>query len=255
MAAQMNPSPFQRTANIILLWCCGWASHPAWAADTVIIGAEDDWAPYSYKSGPDAKGYSVDIVREAFKASGIEVRFISLPFARCMSEVDNGQLVGCFNAVRNSKSEKRYLWHRRPLVDSRSVIYSLASSAESGLQLKDLEGKTVGVTNGYEYGEDFDTNTKIIRDPSNQDELGFKKLLAGRFQYMVSFDKVANSLFATNKDFAGKFKTVGIAAEAKYYMVFSKKHPGSTKYLAAFDQGFDAIVKNGTHRAIEAKWP
>lgn len=251
----MNYWSLPRTVRALSACCCIAVAQAALAADTVTIGAEDDWAPYSFKAGAEAKGYSVDIVREAFKAAGVDVKFTSLPFTRCMSEVDNGQLVGCFNAVRNSRSERSYLWHARPLVDSRSVIYALSSSTESGLKLKDLEGKTVGVTNGYEYGEEFDRNTKIFRDASIQDELGFKKLLAGRFQYMVSFDKVANSLFAKNKDFTGKFKAVGIAAEARYYLAFSKKHPESQKYQEVFNQGFDAIVQNGTLRAIEAKWP
>ena len=112
----------------------------------------------------------------------------------------------------------------------------------------------MGVTNGYEYGEAFDANTKIKRDAANQDDLGFKKLQARRFEYMVSFEKVADSVFAKDPSLAGKFKRIGVAADAHLYLVFSRKHPDGAKYLERFNAGFEALGRNGSYRSLEAKW-
>lgn len=224
------------------------------AADTVTIGAENDWAPYSSKVGNEAKGFAVDIVREAFKAAGVDVKFEPLPYARCMAITKSGELAGCFDAARNSTLENDYLWHAKALFNGKINIYANSDSTESGLTTKQLEGKSVGVTNGYEYGEEFDTNKKIKRDVANQDEQGFKKLMGKQIPYMVAYEKVANAIFAKNKEFTGKFKAVGMTADPGLFIAFSKKHPDGAKFVLKFNEGFEAIQKNGKYKAIEAQW-
>lgn len=223
-------------------------------AETVTIGAEDDWAPYSSKVGKDAKGFAVDIVREAFKAAGVDVVFSPMLYARCMAVTKDGEMVGCFDAARNSALENNYLWHAKPLFNGKINIYSTADSTESSLSVKDLVGKNVGVTRDYEYGEEFDTNNNIKRSVADKDSQGFQKLLNKRIPYMVAYEKVANALFASNKEFTNKFKAVGLVADPGLYIAFSKKHPDAPKFLAKFNQGFETIQNNGKYKAIEAQW-
>lgn len=224
-------------------------------AQTVVIGAEDDWYPYCGKVNGEAKGFAVDVVRAAFSAVNIEVKFESLPYARCLNSVRGGKLLGCFNTTRTNIIEKDFLWHAPPLFKAKINIYSLASNPETGLTTEKLEGKTVGVTNGYEYGDAFDKNTKIVRDVGMQDLNGFKKLLVGRVQYVVAFERVADYLIAAHaKEFAGKFKVAGLNAEVDLYLAFSKDYPGAPKLVEQFGQGLQTIRKNGTYKAIEARW-
>ncbi|WP_237219061.1 substrate-binding periplasmic protein [Rhodoferax aquaticus] len=244
----------QRCKRGVVGLACMTAVGLSYAAETVTLGAEDDWAPYSSKVGSEAQGFAVDIVREAFKAAGVDVKFSPVPYARCMAVTKSGELAGCFDAARNSTLENDYLWHAKPLFNARINIYAPADSKESGLTPKSLEGKVVGVTNGYEYGDEFDTNTKIKRDVANQDEQGFRKLLANRVPYMLAYEKVANAVFTKNKEFAGKFKAVGITADPGLYIAFSKKHPDGAKFVEKFNQGFETIVKNGKYKAIEVQW-
>ncbi len=236
--------------SVLLLACFGGG---CWA-ETVTIGAEDDWAPYSSKVGMEAKGFAVDIVREALKAAGVDVKFTAMSYARCMAVTKDGELVGCFDAARNSVLESNYLWHAKPLFNGKINIYSTADSTESNLSPKDLIGKNVAVTRDYEYGEEFDTNTNIKRSVADKDEQGFQKLLNKRVPYMVAYEKVANALFISNKEFTNKFKAVGVVADPGLYIAFSKKHPDGAKFLTKFNQGFEIIQKNGKYKAIEALW-
>ncbi|WP_269530813.1 ABC transporter substrate-binding protein [Chitinimonas sp. BJYL2] len=224
-------------------------------ADTVTIAAEDDWYPYCAKVGNEAKGMAVDIVREAFKAAGVNLKLEVMPYARCMAQAKAGQVAGCFDAARNSALEQDYVWHKPALFKAKISIYAQANSPQSDLGVKDLEGKDVAVTNGYEYGEAFDTNPRIKRSVNNQDVLGFRKLAAGRVQYAVAYEKVANSIFEKNKaEFAGKFKAVGMTAEPELYIAFTKANPDGAKFAARFSQGLETIMKNGKYKEIEAKW-
>lgn len=86
----------------VLSMCC---LAPQAAAESITIGAEDDWYPFSGTIASQPKGMAVDIVREAFKKAGVDVIFKSMPYARCMQEAKESNLFGCFNAARNSTLE------------------------------------------------------------------------------------------------------------------------------------------------------
>jgi polar amino acid transport system substrate-binding protein len=233
---------------------CAFASIAA-AADTITIGAEDDWYPYSGTIDSKPKGLAVDIVREAFKRAGVDVQFQSMPYARCMEEAKAGKIFGCFDAARNSALESQYLWHAKPLFIGKINIYSKSDSGEQGLSAKGLEGQDVAVTQDYEYGEAFDSNGKIRRLVSKHDLQGFRKVLSGPVKYAVAYEKVANHLFAQNKaEMGGKFKVVGTTAEVGLYIAVGKSVPNAAKYIERFNQGLEAIIKDGKYKAIENDW-
>ncbi len=228
---------------------------PALAADTVTVGAEDDWYPYAGTVDSKPKGMAVDIVREAFKKAGIEVVFQSMPYARCMEEAKAGKIFGCFDAARNSLLESSYLWHNKPLFVAKINIYAKKDSNEKELSTKSLEGKSVAVTQDYEYGEAFDANTKINRVVSKHDVQGFRQVLSGKVPYMVCYEKVANSVFAQQKaELGGNFKVVGMTAEVGLFMAVGKTYPNAAKILERFNAGFDGILGDGKYKAIETTW-
>lgn len=240
-----------KLALMCFMLCWTAAAH---AADTITVGAEDDWAPYSSLVGREAKGFAVDVVRESFAAVGVTVKFEVLPYTRCMAQAKAGRLVGCFDAVANALIAKDYLWHDHPLFTTRMNVYSLAGSTESGLLASDLEGKTVGVERGYEYGDAFDLNTKILRKVVDKNDQGFKMLLGKRIQYMAAEERIAKALFGKFPEFKGKFKMVGTVATPGLFMAFTRQSPDGATYLAKFNQGYAVIRANGRYQAIEAKW-
>ncbi|NRR31391.1 transporter substrate-binding domain-containing protein [Oxalobacteraceae bacterium] len=229
-----------------------WAASAA--AESVLIGAEDDWAPYSAIVDGEARGFAVDVVREAFAAVGVQAHFEVLPYVRCMAMAKAGQLIGCFDAVPNHLIDGHYLWHAQPLFRARMNVYALASSREHGLSAQDFEGKTVGVTRDYEYGDEFDLNTRIRREVAARNEQGFRKLLAGRMQYMAAEERIAKALFARYPAFAGKFREVGTVATPGLYVAFTKSVPQGARYLNKFNEGYAIIVRNGRYKALENKW-
>lgn len=224
-------------------------------AQTLVIGAEDDWAPYSSIVDGEARGFAVDVVRESFAAVGLKVTFKVLPYVRCMAMARLGELAGCFDAVPNRLIIDRYLWHERPLFRARMNVYALAASHEHGLTAEDLEGRTVGVTRDYEYGDEFDMNFRIRREVSAKNEQGFRKLLAGRMQYMAAEERIAKALFVRFPVlFGGKFKAVGTVATPGLYLAFSQRDQAAAAYLKKFNEGYALLVKSGRYKALEALW-
>jgi polar amino acid transport system substrate-binding protein len=241
--------------SLLLSFMLCLAACPGAAAETITIGAEDDWAPYSSVVERKAQGFAVDVVREAFAAVNITVNFEVLPYVRCLAKAKAGQIVGCFDAVPNGMIASSYLWHAHPLFTTHMNVYGLADSKEQGLVATSLEGKTVGVARDYEYGDEFDLNTKIVRKVVDKNEHGFKMLLAKRIQYMAAEERIANALFTKYPEtFGSKFKLVGTVSTPGLFIAFTKNSPDGAKYLEKFNQGYAALRKSGKYQAIERKW-
>lgn len=225
-------------------------------AESVTIGAEDDWYPYGGKIEDKPAGFGVDLVRAAFGAVGISVEFLSVPYARCLELVRRGELLACNEPARTDDTEHTVLWPDKPLFVARSLIYARAPSTERGLSANSLKDKIVAVTHGFEYGSAFDNNKTIRRETVLKESSVFKMLAAGRADYALAYEKVANWIFAQHAgEFQGKFVAVGKIDEVRCYTAFSKTFPNSARYLAKFNEGFAKIVKDGTYREIEKRYP
>ncbi|MFG6468900.1 substrate-binding periplasmic protein [Roseateles sp. BYS87W] len=243
----------------LLLPLAGLLSTPAaWPqARTVVVGAEDDWFPYSALVDGRAQGLTVDLVTAAFAAVGITARMEPLPYARCMAQTKSGSLAACFNTTRTEQIEKDYLWTSRPMFEERFLIWGLVDDVVTrpgGLMVRDLEGQQVAVTRGYEYGTEFDGNPRIVRVVTGQDEKNFRLLLKSRARYTLSPDANARLLFQRHPELAGRFKVVGQLDAFGIYTAFSRTHPLGTALRAAFDDGLRIIQANGTARAIHDRW-
>jgi polar amino acid transport system substrate-binding protein len=220
----------------------------------VRIGAEDDWRPYAYVQAGQPAGFAVDLVRAAWEAAGVEVELVPLPYARCMREVEAGKLAGCFDTLRDARTEDKYLWHKYHLFRARIGIYGRSDGPADPVNVQALRGKRVGVTNGYDYGTAFDDDPTMVRDVAASDLTSLRKLVAGRVDYALVFDRVATEIAANNPTLGQGFRLRGVLLEPSLYLSFSKKFPGVEPLIARFDAGLDKIRKNGEYARIEARW-
>lgn len=231
-------------------------AQPAPRMARVVIGAENDWLPYSGEQDGRAQGMTVDLVSAAFAAMGIAVQFELLPYARCMANTRSGLLVACFNTTRTALIENDYLWPAKPMFSERFLIYARADDPHAGppLQVRDLEGQQVAVTRGYEYGSEFDANPRILRVVTSHDENNFQLLLRGRARYTLAPEANTRLLMQRRPELARQFKVVGALSYFGIYTTFSRQHPDARAALAAFDEGMKAINANGVAKAIQERW-
>jgi polar amino acid transport system substrate-binding protein len=228
--------------------------HFSAAADEVVIGAEDDWYPYAGVVEGELRGLTPTLVRAAFAQVGVKTRFEVMPYARCMARTKAGELVACFNTLRHAGLEADYLWHSPAMFRVQSSIYALEGSKQSGLRPVDLEGKRVGVTHGYEYGPDFDGNSRIVRVVGLRDENSFRMLLRGRVDYVMAVEANVAVLIARKPELRGRFRAVGAAAVTESYTVFSRSHPQGALRRDQFEAGLNQLIQSGRLAQIEQAW-
>ncbi|MEN9455753.1 MAG: hypothetical protein RL210_1272 [Pseudomonadota bacterium] len=227
----------------------------AMAQQKIVLAAEDDWYPFSGLHDGNYGGFSPELIRAAYATQGVEVEFKVVPFTRCMAMARTQTTLGCFDSVRGKDIENTYLWHQRPMFRSRLYLYARKESRFEYHSIKDLQnGPRVGVTVGYEYGDDFDRSKNIRRDVANTNLQGLQKLLRGRVDLVPVYDKVYRQLANANPEFDEHFKVVGTLFEADLYVAFSRQHPDSARYAALLDKGLLQLINSGEYQKIEMRW-
>ncbi len=239
---------FSIMALVIMLF----SAHLAFCESVEII-AEDDWFPYCAKAGDGVDGLAVDIVKAAFQAEGLEAVFQPMNYDRGMAMVKDGKAIGCFDAPRTAEIEDTYLWHDDKLFSADSFFYAPADFAGQVTGTKDLEGKKLGLTQGYGYGDAIDQDGKILKEYSKSDEIILKKCAAKRVDFVILYDKVASFLIG-KLGLQGQIKQVGPSESTDIFVVFSKTHPSGQKYRDIFSSGLKKIKADGTYQGIVDGW-
>lgn len=226
-------------------------------AQTVVFGAEDDWFPLTAERDGKAVGLAVDVIREAYALEGVNVEFRTLPYALCMStvaEAEQTELAGCFNTSRNPILDAKYFYGKEHLFQTPVNIYAVANSKEAGLTVAALEGKRVGVVQGYEYGVAFDVNTKIIKIAAAQERMSFSKLQGQQLDYVVAYDATVRSILREQGEWKGAFKMVGKVADTKLFLSFAKNYPDVQPVMDKLDSGIRKLKASGRYDIIFRYW-
>ncbi len=242
----------------VLLCCLASLGSVYSQAESITLIGEDSWYPYSAVKDGQNRGFAVDVIRAAYAAVNIDVKFIATPYSRCLMLVQSGQELGCFDSLKDARLEPDFLFHKEAIFKASVGIYARTDSPQSRvskINVQELHKYVIGVTHGYTYGTAFENDTRITREPAPNDLSNLRKLLFGRSDYSLIYTRIADYLASTNpEEFRTKIQQVGILVEDSLYVSFSKRRPEATRYANALDQGLRQIKANGVYGSIEKKW-
>jgi polar amino acid transport system substrate-binding protein len=233
-----------RCLSLMLLFM---AAGSAGANETIILGAENDWVPYSNKDGT---GMANEIVLAAYKAVGIDVKFKVAPYNRLLKMVRDGEILGVFNIPKELSNEKEYLFGKVPIFIARSAYYQNVSNPLSATGKEGLKnGEKIGVVFDYGYGDFFSGNDRIVKIEVRSDQLNLRKLAKGRIDATILYDKTARKLIKENS-LSDKVVKAFDSEAGEIYVAFSKRFPNAQHYADKLDQGLSAIEKSGDMKRI-----
>ena len=250
--------PFMRSVRcgaLLVLAALLLTTVSAHAAADVVIAAEDDWPPYSFvgRSGGDATGFAVNLVREAFASQGVHVRFLTVPFARCMFLAKIGKVSGCFDATILNENRDQYYWHKTPMFHEELSIFGRDTDPRSNLTLHDLEGtgKRVGYTIEYTYPESFTLNSHLLKYGAKSDVMLLQMLAAGHLDYIVVNTTPAYMHIRHMGKSAVHLHKVGVISEDGFWVAFTRADPSGAELARTFDRGLQALHDNGRYRQLQ----
>lgn len=238
-------------ATIALFACTGSAQ-----AAPLLIAVEDAAAPWSYRDGT---GYANDLVREAFRAVGVEVAFKVVPYVSCKRLVVNGDVVGCFSMSPEPGLEREVLLAETPLFTVWfDYFYNrkkpLIATSEGNIP----RGTRVGIVTGYEYPP-YVKKLKgkgVILQESRDEEANLKKLARGRIDaaLITHNDLKPVEAMIIKAGVSGSIEFLFRSGVMGSFLGFSKKHPQGEFARKKFNEGFRIIRKSGKVKQIMARW-
>jgi ABC-type amino acid transport/signal transduction systems, periplasmic component/domain len=234
------------------------AAMPQHAASRQMIdvGVEDAAAPWSQADGT---GYANDLVRAAFDAVDIDVRFHVLPYARCKQQVLHGALAACVSMSPAPELRGPVRFSAMPLFVFTSRIFE-NPRRPLGRRIEDFpRAIRVGTVLGYEYPPEMLQRLArrgAILDPAPTEETNLRKLAARRIDAaVVNSDVVKSSDWVAERaGVTGRVRPVLSIGRMPAYIGFGTAHRENRALADRFDLGYARIIASGERARIEHRW-
>ncbi len=223
-----------------------------------IILATSPYAPYIIfnRKTNHVEGIDIDVLREIFKRKGLELVAYITPWDTALRMIKEGACDLIPNISRDGEREKTMDFSASYRNEESFGFYVRRDSGVQVKQLSDLRNKRVGIIQGYTYFPAFDKDTAIYKEPSLNEEILFKRLQKGQVDAVVmdrySGDYHLNTqLKGLGLERAAYVETV--RRENVSNMAFART-PGLGPVIAAFDEGFKELQRDGTLDRIVQKY-
>ena len=171
------------TTALLLCWCL--QAH----GETLRI-VTDSWAPYAFEENGSARGIDYDITALIFERLGIQVQWQFLPWKRCLAMLEQGQADGILDIFQTNERDASLFYPKEPLSEVEWVLYQANARPHRVESMEDLHGMTIGITAGYDYGDEFTRASGIIRESGPSQEANFGKLAKARIDLLITDRRV-----------------------------------------------------------------
>jgi len=222
-----------------------------------------DWEPYIGQKLPD-QGYTAELIREAFRDQGWDVKIEFYPWARALHLARTGAVDGLMPEYvhRSRKSEFRSSFPFRggPLVlykrQGEIARFTADPATDTDRALSTIKGKRFGVVRGYLNTPAFDAATYLKKEEANDDATNLRKLVYKRIDFAVIDQRVAEYIIRTQyPDYVNKLEPMQPPlAENPLYIAFSLKSARHEQAMTAFNRGLTNMQKDGRLEALYKKY-
>jgi len=238
--------------------CLAACATSAQAANCVKTVRWYDDVPYSFKDPQgEIRGFSVDLMREALRRMGCTAKFVEMPWARALVELEAGRLDILTGALRKPERE-RYAWFSRPINRSPNVLFvhKNAAALYSINKLADLSGTNfrLGTQIGVTYGAEFDAlsqNPEFAArlTPLSLRKSAWKMMELGRLDGIIADEVTALTelqQLGLSKDIAKS--SVVVSAEPS--MIAMSRKSVTEDFVKGFDRTLGGMLSDGKYREI-----
>ncbi len=217
---------------------------PAHAATVKFM--TEEYPPFSYHEGDALKGASVEQVELLMQKAGIDMHIELMPWTRAYAAAQATPMACLFTTAHSPERDKLFKWVEPLLVDD-NILVATASSGISEGDLEDTRRYVVGTHRG-DYTEKLLKEKGFPRvDVASDFPATLRKLLNGRIDLMpiseIYFEKLKVDQPLVRVATLSS-QSLGIACE--------KSFPEDLR--ARMQQALDALIADGTQRAIFAKY-
>lgn len=229
---------------------------PMFAKEPVITIAATEWSPYMSENMAN-KGIIPEITRVAFEKSGYKAIFKFYPWRRLLVLTKNGDVDAAIGVSYTDERTAYFLYPTQTTFEDRKVIFydkeKVVIEDFTG-NLAELCPDSVGVVAGSYLEKRLKEVGCLSVDPGDRDDLNLKKLLAGRFKYLLDSETSIKRLLSSQEFTEADRNKIALYETPvdidKNYTVFSKikaqQKPYLQSALKAFDRSLAQMKEDGT---------
>ncbi len=245
-----RPRPWSRMLVLCFAAMLAVAATPAAADDPVELHlGSDEWPPFT--GGPESERAATELVQTALERIGIEATTTIAEWKTIEAQIRRGDLDGSAAMWRSAQREKELLFSA-PYLENRLILAGLSGSDVSATRIADLSGKRVAVVGSYEYGDAVDGAVGVYFVGTQGDQDSLDKLLAGKVDYMLVDELVANHLLSFQPDETSANLAIGLAPLIRRSLHFALRRdlPNAKKIIDAFESEIRQLQADGTYSEI-----
>jgi ABC-type amino acid transport substrate-binding protein len=232
--------------------------------NTIIVGTNSEFQPFSFKEDDAIVGFDIDVITEVLKRLNKNIVFKDMPFDALLPEIQLGNIhIIAAGITPTPERAQRTLFTRphlaagNPLVIVSLLRHPSTSSGRTDVgqaltTLDDLTGKTVVVNEGYVADSYMSEQpgVHLIRLSSAAVSDGMLALESGRADAVVAALHTIQPYFAKHDQ--SKFTITPIpGTEESSAFAISKHYPELRDYIQIT---LDRMQEDGTLNSLKRKW-
>jgi len=218
-----------------------------------VMLATTEYPPYYGELLPN-QGVITEIIREAFRHAGYEVKIKFLPWKRALEMTRQGEFNALFTAWYREDREQWFGFSDPLPIANEIGFYKRKDRKISYRTIEDLRPYKIGTVRGYSNPAEFD-KSKLDTEEVTEDRLNIQKLAVGRID-LALIDKIIGQHIIDTELPESAQKLEWLDPPLKIddqYLMFSKKFDDYREKIADFNRGLHQIIEAGIVKAIIIK--
>jgi polar amino acid transport system substrate-binding protein len=224
-------------------------------SETITIAA-DPWLPYTGEQKKGKQGYLIEIAQMIFESQGIHIEYQTMPWARSVEQARKGTIQAIAGAYKTDAPD--FIFTQKPQGHLKEFFYVLKANPWRYQTLASLESISLGVINGYSYGETLDRyieknkdNPKRIQSISGENALSINlgKLQKKRIDALIEGKTVLDH-HLKDQSLPIELTEAGLNATHDIYIAFSPHDIHSKKYVTILEEGVQKLRASGKLKII-----
>ena len=217
-------------------------------AEKMYVMAFDDWPPFTGKDGRPR--VAVQLLTAAMERLGHKVDIMTLRSGE-FPRVFTDPVIDMSPALWYNKEREKQVVYSDPIFENRLVLVGLIGSGAAHLSLKDLAGKTLGVVDGYAYGDTL-TNAPATLVLGGSEEENIKKMLMGEIDFVLTSELLLTYASRRHVEAFKNRVEIGVQPQItkQIYFAVKKTVPGAKDLVKDLNKEIQAMIQDGSYYEI-----
>jgi polar amino acid transport system substrate-binding protein len=131
------------------VWRSAKKAYPASSVETIIIGTNAEFQPFSFKKDDIITGFDIEVIEEIFKRLDKKIIFKDMPFDALIPEIQLGNIHVIAGGITPTKERAQKTLFTEPHITGDSLAIISLKSGPHINSIHDLIDKNVAVNEGY----------------------------------------------------------------------------------------------------------